>query len=361
MGAVASTMGSVSSNSAAPASTKAMILAGGMSTRLYPLTKQVPKPLVPIAGEPISAHIMRWLSSFGYDDVAINVHYLPEAIERTFGDGSRYGVRLNYLNEPQLMGSAGAVKSLQAFFTETFVVVGCDDLTDANLGALVDFHKRSGALATIGLLEADEVDQYGVVITDERGRIVEFQEKPAKGTERSNLVNTGIYVFEPAIFDYIPPGVFYDFGRGVFPALLEAGASFYGLRLDGAYWRDIGTPKEYRLATFDVLAGRIRLPGARATGFPADVQLGNGASIQGCVRFGRNVSVGRRVRIVGPTALGDNVFVGDESVIERSIVWNAATLGERVLLRDSIVGNDYDVPAGTSLIDRVVANESIAI
>ena len=303
---------------------------------------------------------MRWLASFGCGEVAINVHYLSEAIEGAFGDGSRYGVRLNYLNEAKLMGSAGAVKALQAFFTETFVVVGCDDLTDANLGALVDFHKRSGALATIGLLEADEVDQYGVVITDERGRIVEFQEKPPKGTERSKLVNTGIYVFEPAIFDYIPAGEFYDFGRGVFPALLADGASFYGLRLDGAYWRDIGTLKEYRQATADVLAGRIRLPGTRATGFASDVQLGNGARIEGHVRLGRNVSVGRRVRIVGPTTIGDNVFVGHESVIERSIVWNAATLGERVLLRDSIVGNDYDVPAGASLIDRVVANEPLA-
>ena len=341
-------------------SAKAMILAGGMSTRLYPLTKQVPKPLVPVAGEPITAHIMRWLQSFGYTDLAINVHYLADRIEAAFGDGSRYGVKLNYLHEAELMGSAGALKPLESFFTETFVVVGCDDLTDANLDALVAFHKERGALATIGLIEAEEVDQYGVVITDDRGRIVEFQEKPPKGTERSKLVNTGIYVFEPAIFDHIPAGTFYDFGKGVFPALQAAGADFFGMRLGGAYWRDIGTPAEYRLATADVLAGRVHLRGARATGVPAGVRLGNDVRIEGDVRLGSNVSVGRRVRIVGPAVIGDGVRLGDEAVVERSIVWDDATLGDRAVVRDSIVGIGYDVLADTALIDRIVANEPIA-
>jgi len=339
---------------------KAMILAGGMSTRLYPLTKQVPKPLVPVVGEPITAHVMRWLRSFGYTEVAINVHYLAEAIQATFGDGSRYGVNLSYLHEAKLMGSAGALKPLQAFFTETFVVVGCDDLTDANLGALVAFHKERGALATIGLIDAVEVDQYGVVIVDKRGSILEFQEKPAKGTERSKLVNTGIYVFEPEIFNYIPADTFYDFGKNVFPALLAAGAGFYGMRLGSAYWRDIGTPSEYRLATEDVLAGRVSLRGARATGLPPGAQLGNDVLIEGAVRLGSNVSVGRGVRIVGPTVIGDNVRIGDGAVVERSILWDSATIGDRVCVRGSIVGLEYDVPADTALIDRIVANEPIS-
>jgi mannose-1-phosphate guanylyltransferase len=340
-------------------SAKAMILAGGMSTRLYPLTKQVPKPMVPVAGEPISAHIMRWLASFGYTDVAINIHYLADVIKNAFGDGSQYGVKLNYSFEPVLMGSAGAVKLLESYFDRTFVVVGCDDLTDANLEALVSFHKERGALATIGLIEADEVDQYGVVITDDRGRIVEFQEKPAKGTERSKLVNTGIYVFEPEIFNYMPAATFFDFGRNVFPTILEAGTEFYGMRLGGAYWRDIGTPSEYRLATADVLAGRVRLRGARATGVPADVRLGNDVRIEGDVRLGSNVIVGRRVQIIGPAVIGDNVRIGDEAVIERSIVWDGVTLGDRTAVRDSIVGIGYDVPADTTLIERIVANEPI--
>ncbi len=341
-------------------STKAMILAGGMSTRLYPLTKQVPKPLVPIAGEPISAHILRWLRSFGYTDIAINVHYLADQIHDAFGDGSRYGTNLTYLHEEKLMGSAGALKPLQSFFTDTFVVVGCDDLTDANLEALVAFHKKNHALATIGLVTADEVDQYGVVITDDDGRIVEFQEKPPKGTERSKLVNTGIYVFEPEIFDRIPADTFYDFGKGVFPALLADGAAFYGMRLKGAYWRDIGTPTEYRLATADVLAGRVHLRGARTKGIPSGAHLGDDLHLDGDVRLGEGVTIGRRVKITGPAVIGDGVCIGDDARIERSIVWDGATLGARTELLDSIVGMGYDVPAGTSLVDRIVANEPIA-
>ncbi len=341
--------------------TKAMILAGGMSTRLYPLTKQVPKPLVPVAGEPISAHILRWLNSFGYTDIAINVHYLADKIFEAFGDGSQYGVKLEYLHEEKLMGSAGALKPLQPFFgDDTFVVVGCDDLTDANLDALVSFHKKRNALATIGLVPADEVDQYGVVITDDDGRISEFQEKPPKGTERSKLVNTGIYVFEPAIFDRIPADTFYDFGKNVFPQLLAEGAAFYGMRLGGAYWRDIGTPAEYRQATADVLAGRVHLRGARTKGLPSGAHLGPDLHLDGDVRLGEGVTIGRRVTITGPSVIGDGVQIGDDATIEGSIVWDGATLGSGTALRNSIVGIGYDVPAGTSLVDRIVANEPIA-
>src|SRR5579872_2485823 len=152
-----------------------MILAGGMSTRLYPLTRQVPKPLVPVAGEPISAQILRYLHAYGIEDVAINVHYHAEQIRDAFGDGSRYGVRLHYLYEEKLMGSAGAVKQMEDFFREgSFVVIGCDDLTDLDLARLIAFHREKKALATIALYEAQDVEQYGVVITDASGRITDF-------------------------------------------------------------------------------------------------------------------------------------------------------------------------------------------
>jgi NDP-sugar pyrophosphorylase family protein len=336
---------------------RAMILAGGMSTRLYPLTKDVPKPLVPVAGEPITAHVIRWLRSFGYDEIAINVHYLADRIMARFGDGSAYGVKLHYLVEPRLSGSAGALKALEPFFTEPFVVVGCDDLTDANLDALVTFHRKSNALATIGLVEAAEVDQYGVVITADDGRIVEFQEKPAKGTEKSHLVNTGIYVFDPAIFERIPADTFYDFGKQVFPGLQAQNAAFYGLRMPGAYWCDIGTPSEYRRATADALAGRVALRGARARGIAADATLGDDVHIDGDVRIGARAVLGNRVRIVGPSVVGDDVRIGDDAHLDRAIVWDEAHLGERVSVRDTIVGIGYDLPADARLEDAIVANE----
>jgi len=336
-----------------------MVLAGGLSTRLYPLTKTVPKPLVPVAGEPNTAHVLRYLHSFGIDEIAMNVHYFAGAIEQAFGDGSRFGVRLHYLNEPALLGSAGAVKQMEGFFDDTFVVIGCDDLTDARLDHVVAFHRQRGAIATIGLIEAGDVTEYGVVILDERGKIVDFQEKPAKGTERSHLVNTGIYVFEPALLQRIPSGEFFDFGKNVFPALQQQGAPFYGMALPDAYWCDIGTPAEYRRATNDLLTGRLRLRGApKAEGVSPLAIMRDGVHIEGPIHIGRGTDIGSGVRILGPSVLGNGVLVGDGAVVERSIIWDACVIGAGAVLRDSIVGASYDVAPGASVIDRVVANES---
>jgi len=337
---------------------KAMILAGGLSTRLYPLTKQVPKPLVPIDGEPNAIHLIRYLREYGIEDVAINVHYLAGMICQRLGDGSDYGIRLHYLHEPELLGSAGAVKQMEPFFDDTFAVIGCDELTDMRLDRVIGFHRERGALATIALVHADDVEHYGVVILDEAGRIVEFQEKPRKGDEKSHLVNTGVYVFEPSIFARIPPGAFWDFGKNVFPELQHERAAFFGLEMEGAYWCDIGTPAEYRRATADVLAGRVKLPGnARARGFPSDASLGIGVRIEGNVRIGSQVSLGAHARIVGPSVVGDGVEVGEHAAIVNSIVWDGATIGAGATVSDSIVGLGYRVPAGALLSDAIVANE----
>lgn len=322
---------------------RAMILAGGLSTRLYPLTKQVPKPLVPVAGLPNAIHVIRYLVSHGYDEIAINVHYLADMIVAALGDGSAYGARLEYLHERELLGSAGAVKQMETFLGGgTFVVIGCDDVTDLPLTRAVEFHKAKRALATIGLVERDEVHQYGVVVTDSSARITGFQEKPAKGTEKSKLVNTGVYVFQPEIFEHIPAGTFYDFGKNVFPALQQAGAAFYGFDARGAQWYDIGTPAEYRAATDAVLTGKLRIPG-----FPVD----------GNVRIGKSAQVSPAARIEGPSVIGERVVVGEGAHIERSIVWEGTRIGKDAVLRDSIVGMNYAVAPGTVLENAIVANE----
>ncbi|MBV9262737.1 MAG: nucleotidyltransferase family protein, partial [Candidatus Eremiobacteraeota bacterium] len=254
---------------------KAMILAGGLSTRLYPLTKMVPKPLVPVAGAPNAVHLLRYLKAYGFDDVAINVHYLADDIVAALGDGSQFGVKLQYSYEPELLGSAGGVKKIESFFDdEPFLVIGCDEVTDMRLDRLFDFRRERGAIATIGLVECAEVDQYGVVVLDDAGKIVGFQEKPAKGTERSRLANTGVYAFSPEIFRHIPPGEFYDFGNQVFPSLQAAAERFYGFSADGAYWADIGTPKEYRRASYDVIRGVVRIPQSSPNGIDSSARLG---------------------------------------------------------------------------------------
>ncbi|MBV8284393.1 MAG: NDP-sugar synthase [Candidatus Eremiobacteraeota bacterium] len=338
---------------------KAMILAGGLSTRLYPLTKQVPKPLVPVAGVPNAVHVIRYLQSFGFDEIAINLHYLSEAIVEALGDGSRFDVRLEYSYEPELLGSAGGVKKLEAFFGEgTFVVVGCDDLTDLPLDRLLAFHRDRGAVATIGLVECDEVDQYGVVVVDDRGKIVGFQEKPPKGTERSKLANTGIYAFEPAIFERIPAATFCDFGKQVFPALQEAAAPFYGYDARGAYWADIGTPGEYRRASYDVVRGAFAIPHTRGSGVDSTAVLGDGVRIEGPVWVGARARIGDGVAIAGPSVIGDDVLLEPNCRIERSILWEGAIVGAGAALRDSIAGKGYRVEPNATLDGGVVANDA---
>lgn len=336
---------------------KAMILAGGLSTRLYPLTRQVPKPLVPVAGVPNAEHLIRYLQAYGFDDIAINLHYLADAIRDRLGDGSRFGVRLTYSYEPELLGSAGGVKQLESFFgDDTFAVVGCDDLTDLPLDRLLSFHRSRGAIATIGLVECDEVDQYGVVVTDARGKIVGFQEKPPKGTERSKLANTGIYAFSPEIFAHVPAGTFYDFGKQVFPALQAAGAPFYGFDARGAYWSDIGTPDEYRRASADVVSGTFAIPGTRANGVDPSATIGSDVAIEGPVWIGECARVGDGVTIVGPSVVGDGVVLERGARLERSILWEGATVGAGAVLRDTIVGRRYRVEPGAALDGAVVAN-----
>ena len=214
------------------------------------------------------------------------------------------------------------------------------------------------AIATIGLVERDEVDQYGVVVVDERGKIVGFQEKPAQGTERSHLVNTGIYVFSPEIFTHIPAKEFYDFGKQVFPSLQASGAPFYGFDARGAYWCDIGTPGEYRRASFDVVEGAFAIPGTRANGVSLTADVADDARVDGDVWIGSAARVGPGVTILGPSVVGDGVTIAPNARIERTILWEGATVGAGATLRDSIVGKDYYVQDGTTLDNAVVANDA---
>lgn len=323
---------------------RAMILAGGLSTRLYPLTKQVPKPLVPVAGEPNAVHLIRYLKSYGFDEIVINVHYLPDMIVQALGDGSAFGVQLEYLHEKVLLGSAGAVEQVKSFLSGgPFVVVGCDDLTDLPLDKLFDFHKKNKAVATIGLVRRDEVDQYGVVVTDETGRITGFQEKPAKGTELSNLVNTGIYAFTPEIFDYIPAGEFYDFGKQVFPSLVAANQAFYGFDAGKSYWCDIGTPGEYRRASNDVVTGAFKIP--------------EHPPVTGNTWIAPDARIDASATIVGPSVIGAGVEVGRNARVERSIIWQGSSVGDGAVVRDAIVGMNYRIEPGATLENAIVANE----
>lgn len=338
---------------------KAMVLAGGLSTRLYPLTKTVPKPLVPVLGEPNIAHVMRYLKRYGITEIATNVFYFAEDIHRALGDGSRWGVHLTYLNERELSGSAGAVRLMQQFLdSDPFVVIGCDDLTNLDLDALLDFHRRCGATATIGLVECDDVSEYGVVVLDGTGKVVGFQEKPAPGTERSRLVNTGVYVFSPAIFERIPAGEVYDFGKQVFPKLQEDGGAFYGFDARGAYWCDIGTIAEYRRVTNDLLCKRFTLPETDADWEAPDAMISRDANFEGPVWIGARARIGPRALVIGPSVVGEDVLVASGARVERSVLWASAVVGDGAEVRDSIIGASYCVGTGRRVANAVLASDA---
>ncbi len=317
---------------------KAMILAAGEGTRLRPLTYILPKPLTPVCNIPVMGYIISELRKIGVEEIYVNLYHKGEAIKEYFKDGSQYGVSIKYLIEDSLSGTAGAVKKLQWFFEgEDFIVVGGDDLIRINLEELVRFHFEKNAIATIGLYEVDDPSHYGVVITDEEGRIKEFQEKPLPEEALSNLANTGVYILNPKVFNYIKE-IPYDFGKQVFPDLVKAGEPFYGLKVEG-FWIDIGNLQTYKEANF--LALEKKLFAFKENVYYSDLDevepgifIGKGAVIGYRVKLEPPILIGRDViirpdtRIKGPAVIGDGSTI--EGDLERVIVWpNQHVLGGR--------------------------------
>ena len=206
---------------------KAMILSAGAGTRLLPLTLTIPKPMLSITNKPALEHIIDLCKKHNISKIKMNLHYLPEYIDKYFKDGKQFGVDISYSIEKKLLGTAGGIKRVQSFFDETFVVLSGDGFTDIDLSSMLEFHKNSGSKATIAVKEVDDPSKFGVVVADSNFKIMSFQEKPKKEDALSKLVNLGIYIFEPEILDLIPPKEEYDFGLQLFPKLLKDKIPFY--------------------------------------------------------------------------------------------------------------------------------------
>jgi mannose-1-phosphate guanylyltransferase len=323
----------------------AMVLAAGLGTRLRPLTYELPKPMVPVLDRPVMAHIVDLLDRQGIERAIANLHYFPETIRGYFGD------RLEYRYEEQLLGTAGGVRNCADFFGhETFLIISGDALTDIDLGRFVERHRQAGGIATLAVRRVADTREYGVVIHDAEGRISGFQEKPHPAEALSDLGNCGMYVFEPEIFDYFPPGDPVDWAQDVFPALLEHDVPFHVHEI-GEYWNDIGSLDELRQGTFDALEGRLRieLAGERV----ADgVVVGEGSSIAaaenvvGPVWLGRDVEVGPGTRLHGPVVVGDGVRIGDGALVRESIVFPGGEVAPGQILIGAISGR-------TGIVDRM--------
>ena len=235
-----------------------MILAAGEGTRLRPLTDNLPKPMVPLHGKPLLEYTIEWLKSDGISEIAMNLHHCPEAIVNHFGDGTKWGVQITYSLEEELLGTAGAVKKLEWFFDNTFIVIYGDNLSNCDLNRLYDFHCQKGGVGTIVLFEREDTSSSGIVQLGDDARVTSFLEKPGKAESFSNLINAGIYILETSVLKYIPERQSYDFGRELFPQLLSAGEKLYGYVMSAEeqlYWAD--TMESYQVMLDAVETGKI--------------------------------------------------------------------------------------------------------
>lgn len=349
---------------------KAMILAAGVGSRLDPLTRNVPKPMVPIVNQPVMERIVQLLVRHGFTDIVCNTHYLADQIEGYFGNGAQLGANIVYNREIELMGTAGGLKRVAEKFDffdkdEPFLVISGDALTDVDLTALLQYHRKKKALATIGLATVSDPSQFGVVVLESRstaagGRIKQFVEKPAPGTAPSNLVNTGIYLFEPEMLDYIPSGQFYDFGKEAFPDLLAKKKAFYGFNA-GCFWRDVGNLREYRESHDDFLAGKIdtelNIPSAGDNLWIGEnCQIHPTARIEAPAVIGPNCIIGANSCVVENSILGDGCIVGEGATVSHSILWARARVEPHTHLYRCLVGFDCKVYSDAAIFDATIVS-----
>ena len=325
--------------------TKAMVMSAGLGSRLEPLTLLVPKPLVPIANRPVMDILFENLSKIGINDVICNTYYLSEQIINRYKKNN-LGINFNYITEDNLSGTAGGLKKCQFFFNEgeTFVVLSADGLTNADIKHGIEVHKKSSALATIGIKEIshDEVSHFGVVVADKDGFIIEFQEKPPVEEAKSNFINTGIYIFDYKIFDYIPENTFYDFAKDVFPKLLEEHQiNTFEIK---DYWSDIGTLEQYKISNHDVFSGKCNFR-------HGDLHITKTGS------YIADSTIPDNTKIIGENIIGKNCKIGKNVIIENSILWDNIKLADNIHIKNSIIASNEIV--AVNLSNKIIGNNKL--
>ena len=344
---------------------KAVVMAGGEGTRLRPLTSNQPKPMVPVVGKPCMEHILELLRDHGMNEVIVTVAFLPQAIRSYFGEGETLGMQIGYSVEESPLGTAGSVRLAAKQLDETFLVISGDALCDLDLTALVDFHKEKGAAVTIGLKSVENPLEFGIVVTDEEGRIERFLEKPSWGQVFSDTINTGIYVLEPEVLKHVPTDRPYDFSKELFPYLLEMGRPLYGYVMDG-YWQDIGNLDQFRQANFDALEENVRLniPGIRIRG---NVWLGEGVEIadleqiEGPAYIGNYCRVAPDAQVGAHSVLSNSVTLRERSRVTRSVIDASTHIGRNSLIEGAILGRSCDIRAHVRIHEGVAIGDEVTI
>jgi len=344
---------------------KAVVMAGGEGTRLRPLTSNQPKPMVPIVGKPCMEHIVELLRRHGFTEIIVTVAFLPQAIRSHFGSGESLGVEIEYSVEESPLGTAGSVKLACRETDEPLLVISGDALCDIDLRKLVEFHEARDAAVTIGLKSVDNPLEFGIVVTDEDGRVERFLEKPSWGQVFSDTINTGIYVIDPEVLRHVPAGQPYDFSKQLFPLLLEMGRPLYGYVCEG-YWQDIGNLDQYRQANFDALdeSVEVEIPGIRLRG---NVWVGEGVDIDDLETVEGPVFIGNYCRISPGASLGaysvlsSSVTMREGARVTRSVIDTATYIGRSALVEGAIVGRRCDIRGHVRVHEGAAVGDEVTI
>ncbi len=344
---------------------KAVVMAGGEGTRLRPLTSNQPKPMVPVVGKPCMEHILELLRDHGLTDVIVTVAFLPQAIRSYFGQGESLGMQIGYSVEESPLGTAGSVRLAAKQLDETFLVISGDALCDVDLSKLVAFHKEKGAAVTIGLKSVDNPLEFGIVVTDEDGRIERFLEKPSWGQVFSDTINTGIYVLEPEVLKHVPTDRPYDFSKELFPYLLEMGRPMYGYVMDG-YWQDIGNLDQFRTANFDALEEKVRLniPGIRIRGnvwLGEGVEIGDLEQIEGPAYIGNYCRIAPGATVGSHSVLSNSVTLRERTRTTRSVIDASTHIGRSSLIEGAILGRSCDIRGHVRIHEGVAIGDEVTI
>ena len=337
---------------------QALLLAGGKGTRLKPLTNNLPKPMVPILGEPLLKRTILNLREYGVDEIIISICYQPTQINSYFGNGEKFGINIKYVQEDIPLGTGGAIKNAEKYIDDTFIVLNSDIISDINISALLEYHTNKKGIATIALTEVDDPTQYGVVDLID-GYITTFKEKPKPEQVTSNLINAGIYIFEPEIFNYIQHNQIVSIEKDIYPLLIEKALKITGYH-SSYYWMDIGTPEKYMQVHKDILDDKYLITNqliySLANGNilqDNNLKIRPSTKIIEPVYIGNNVEIGAKT-IVGPyTVIGDNVKISSGSRIVNSIVWDNVVVGKSANITHTIIGSNCKIGNTTEICDSV--------
>jgi len=338
-------------------------MAGGFGTRLKPLTCNIPKPMVPMLNRPMMEHVILLLKKHGIHRIISLLFHQPQIIKRYFKDGSQLGVEMLYQLNTEDFGTAGSLKQAEPLLDEPILVISGDLLTDIDLSQAIEFHRQKKSAVTIVLTRVKNPLEYGIVMTNEQNQITRFLEKPAWGQVFSDTINTGIYILEPEILQYIPANEVFDFSKDLFPLLMKKKIRLFGY-ITNDYWRDVGNLREYQQAHWDALNGAVRLefPGKRYRDawVGENTQVDENLIIDGTVLVGSGCKIGKNVFFKN-SVIGDHCSIGENATIVNSIIWNTVMIEARVTMESDVIASNVQLKENAYVAENAFISDNCVV